>query len=334
MILHPAVLSLLIGSFVVSAMVLFCSFLAVKITRRWDISSSSAEQLDLERKTYLVSTIMSYVLGFEVLSGFLFVYTVDDIHSIFIGAMCATGSLNANPIGWYLLYVKIGVFFLAASWIALNYADQRAEDYPLVKLKYKGLLVLAPLLFVDTYLTYRYFINLEPNVITSCCGALFSDASAGVAASLSSLPVWPTMITFYLSLVLFLVNGFLCLYLRKKTLYYLLIISSTLVFTVSIASVISFISLYVYEIPTHHCPFDILQSGYYFIGYPIYMTLFVGVFLGLTGGIFELCKTKPSLQLTIPAIQEKAIKFALILIVLFGSICTGSILFSNLSMLY
>lgn len=334
MILHPAVLALFIGSFIVCAMVLLCSALGIKIITHWDIDSSSAEQLELERKTYLISTIMNYVLGFEVLSGFLFIYTIDDIHSIFIGAMCATGSLNANPIGWNLLYTKIAVFFLAAFWITVNYVDQRAEDYPLVRLKYKMVLFLAPLLFLDTTLTYLYFIDLKPNVITSCCGALFSDASVGVAASLSSLPVMPMLVVFYAAIILFLANGLSCLYLKKSYLNYLLVFSSVVLFVASIASMISFISPYFYEIPTHHCPFDILQGGYYFIGYPIYICLFGGVFFGFVGGAFELCKRKPSLQIIVSEIQKKWIATALVLIVLFAILCTWPVVFSNLSMMY
>ncbi len=333
MIFHPAVLSLIIGSFIVTAMVLVCSILGVKIIAHWDIASSSARQLELERKTYLISTIMNYVLGFEVLSAFLFIYTVDDIHTIFIGAMCATGSLNANPIGWYLLYTKIGIFFLAAFWIAVNYVDQMAEDYPLVTFKYKMVLLLSPLLFLDTALTYNYFIALEPNVITSCCGALFSDSSIGVAASLSSLPVVPMMFAFYGTVIFFLATGILCLYTHKSYLNYLLMLLSVLVFVVSIASVISFISLYFYELPTHHCPFDILQRGYYYIGYPLYISLFGGVFLGFIAGASELAQKKSSLHSIISELRKKWLISGMALIVLFTLISTWAIYSSNLSMM-
>ena len=42
---------------------------------------------------------------------------------------------------------------------------------------------------------------------------------------------------------------------------------------VSLAAMVSFISPYVYEMPSHHCPFDVLQSGYHWIGYPLYLLL-------------------------------------------------------------
>ena len=141
MILHPGILALLTGMVLVLAMVFYAAVTGVLILRRWDFSSSSAAQLALERKTYLVSTLLNYGLAFQILSTFLFLYTLDDIHTLFTGAMCATGSLNANPVGWYALLLKITVFFLAGLWIVLNMIDQMVEDYPFVKLKYSLLVV-------------------------------------------------------------------------------------------------------------------------------------------------------------------------------------------------
>ncbi len=142
MILHPGVLALLTGTGLVLIMVIYAAATGAFILHHWDFSSSSAGQLALERKTYLVSTLLNYGLAFQIFSTFLFVYTLDDVHTLFTGAMCATGSLNANPVGWFALLLKITAFFLAGLWIVLNMIDQMAEDYPFVKLKYALLSLL------------------------------------------------------------------------------------------------------------------------------------------------------------------------------------------------
>jgi hypothetical protein len=49
----------------------------VRIIRHWDIDSGSEYQLDLERRTYLISTLMAYAMGFQLFSLFLFIYTAD-----------------------------------------------------------------------------------------------------------------------------------------------------------------------------------------------------------------------------------------------------------------
>ncbi len=332
MILHPGVLALVIGSAGVMAMMLYASWLGIKIVRKWNIQSSSPEQLSLERKTYLISTIMNYVMGFEILSALLFVYTVDDIHPIFIGAMCATGSLNANPVGWYVLYAKIAAFFLGAIWIAVNMIDQRAEDYPLVRMKYCMLLAIAPFIALDAYLIWAYFVDLKPNVITSCCGALFSAEGSGVASDLASLPLKPMIILFYLSLGLFLVSAGVAARWDRRFIRYLTACLSVLLFVVAIASIIAFISLYFYEIPTHHCPFDILQAGYHFIGYPLYICLFSGVLLGLLVGIFEPLKKIESLTEIIGKAQRRWAVISMVLITIFAVICSWPIVFSSFTM--
>ncbi len=332
MILHPGILSLLIGTCIVVAMILYASFLGIRIIRHWDINSASMQQLELERKTYLISTVMNFVLGFELLSTFLFIYTVDAIHETFVGAMCATGSLNANPVGWYALYTKILIFFLASVWIGLNGVDQRAEDYPLTRIKYWMLLGIAPVVLVDGYLMLRYFLGLEPNRITSCCGSLFSESGAGVAASLASLPLVPSMVAFYLAICAFLAVLVLCLRTSNPLPKYLAAILAVLVLLVSLGSMVSFISLYFYELPTHHCPFDILQDHYHWIGYPVYFTLFTAVVFGLLIGVMQPFAGIKSLQPVIPGLQKKWARTAIGLTLLFTAITTWPILFSDFSM--
>ncbi len=58
--------------------------------------------------------------------------------------MCAAGTLNVNGYGYPALILKIVVFLLSGLWLLLNYADNRAYDYPLVKNKYLFLLFIAP----------------------------------------------------------------------------------------------------------------------------------------------------------------------------------------------
>ena len=332
MILHPGILSLIAGSLIVTAMMVYSAFLGFMILRKWDINSSSSEQLTLERTTYLISTIMNYVFGFEIFSSLLFIYTVDDIHRIFVGAMCATGSLNANPIGWYALYTKIIISFISSIWIAFNYIDQRADDYPLVKIKYAMVFLITPVIMLDTYLQLKYFMGLKPDIITSCCGSLFSESGRGIASGLSSLPIKPTMVLFYVTIILFLLNAVSVLRFQNRFLRYTLPILSLSLFIVSLAAIVSFISLYFYEIPTHHCPFDILQSGYHFIGFPLYITLFSGVFFGIIVGLVEPFKEINSLQTIIIKAQKKWTLLSIGLIILFTVISSWPIMFSSFTL--
>jgi len=262
----------------------------------WDFDSHSDKQLTLERRTYLISTILNYALGFQILSSLLFIYTLDDIHRLFIGAMCATGALNANPIGWWALVASLVALFAAAFWIALNQVDQRAEDYPATRLKFGILVLVVPLVGAALGLQVAYFLGLQPEIITSCCGSLFSAGGAGLASSLAALPIRPTMWVFYSSAALFLIVALWAGQRRpgRSSKYALSLVSAGFLL-VSLTAIVSFLCLYIYEMPTHRCPFDIFQREYGFIGYPIYGSLLVGVFFGMVPGALQPLKRHPSL---------------------------------------
>jgi len=87
-------------------MVLYSARHGVQILRRWDLRSGSELQLLLERKTYLVSTLLAYAFAFQLGSLFLFIYTADHLHTLFVGAMCAAGSLYVNPFGYPTLFLR------------------------------------------------------------------------------------------------------------------------------------------------------------------------------------------------------------------------------------
>ncbi len=330
MILHPGILALITGTGLVLIMVTYATGAGIRILRRWDFSSSSAGQLVLERKTYLISALLHYGLVFQVLSIFLFVYTLDDIHTLFTGAMCATGSLNANPVGWYALLLKIMVFFLAGLWIVLNMIDQMMEDYPFIKLKYSLLIVLFPIILLDFLLQIRFFTGLDPEIITSCCGALFGGGGGEVAGSLAALPVAGTMVAFYIFSLLFLTCTWACLLSKKKFFRYFQSTIAGAFLIMAISAVISFVSIYIYELPTHHCPFDMVQSGYNFIGYPLYLSLFGAVFFGLLPGVFQPAKRCANVAVALHRVEKKWLLATLGFLIFFLIVVTWQILFSNL----
>jgi hypothetical protein len=328
MIFHPAIIALYVSSVLISFTVLYSTFYSVQILRRWDIQSGSELQLILERKTYLISTLLAYLFGFQLLSLFLYIFTVDQLHTFFVGAMCAAGSLYANDFGYPALILKMINFLLAGLWLILNYADNQAYDYPLIKKKYSLLLILTPLIFAEIILQANYFLRLKPDIITSCCGTLFSSESSGLASEISVLPSIPMKVIFYLSMILTVASGIY--YCRKNKGGYLFSSLSAITFLTSIMAILSFISVYFYELPTHHCPFCILQKEYGYIGYPLYLTLLGGTISGVGVGVLMPFKNIKSLSELLPSIQKKLTLASLILFMIFTAIITYRIVFSNL----
>jgi hypothetical protein len=324
MILHPPILALLMGSMVVTVLLLIASRDAYRILRHWDLASGSERQLGLERRTYLVSTIVGYACGFQVVSLFLFIYTADDLAPLFVGAMCAAGTLYVNPFGYPTLLLQMAAAILAGAWLIVNAADNRGRDYPLIRQKYVFLLALTPVVGGETGVQAAYFANLKANVITSCCGSLFSAAAPGVASELAGFPALPVEIMFYAVVATLLIAG--AWFYRRASGGYIVAAFSVLAFAASIAALIAFISLYIYELPTHHCPFCILQREYHFIGYPMYALLFSGVIAGLGLGLLYRWRHLPSLQSVLPPLTRRLALAAMICFAAFAAISTYAML--------
>jgi len=119
-------------------------------------------------------------------------------------------------------------------------------------------------------------------------------------------------------------------YYRNNKGGYLFSSLSAITFLTSIMAILSFISVYFYELPTHHCPFCILQQEYGYIGYPLYLTLLGGTISGVGVGLLMPFRNIKSLSEVLPSIQKKLTITSLILFILFTAIITYRIVFSNL----
>lgn len=332
MLFHPSILALCVSSLLIGLMVAYSACYGIKILRWWDISSGSELQLVLERKTYLISTILSYAFGFYLISLFLYVLTVDRLHVLFTGAMCAAGVLKVNSYGYPTLILKIVIFLVAGLWLIVNYADNQAYDYPLIKKKYLLLLLLTPLVLMEMILQVGYFLRLNPHIITSCCGRLFSPGANTLASGLVALPAMPMQAAFYLSVTLAVYCGLS--FFRKGERGYLFSMLIGIAFLVSLASIISFISVYYYELPTHHCPFCILQKEYGYAGYFLYFALLGATITGMAVGLLMPFRGIESLAETIPAIQKQLAVVATVLFLVFTTLVTHRIIVSNLSLAF
>jgi len=241
--------------------------------------------------------------------------------------MCAAGTLYVNSYGYPALILKIVNFLLAGLWLILNYADNRGYDYPLIKKKYLFLLILTPLILAEMIVQANYFLRLNPNIITSCCGSLFSIKGEGLTSEMVSLPSIPMKFAFYLTIVFTVASG-VTFYLKNKGAYLFTSLSG-LTLLVSIASILSFISVYFYELPTHHCPFCILQREYGYIGYPLYITLFGGTISGVGVGLLMPFRKIKSLSEILPSIQKRLALISTVLFLIFTFIVTYRMVFTD-----
>jgi len=331
MIFQPAIIALLLASLVCVALLLGSVPYAIDIIRHWDVASGSEKQLVLERRTYLLSTLLGLVFCTQIVALLLFVFNAEKMSSMFVGAMCAVGTLNVNVYGFPALIAQIVVFFLTAIWLIINHVDTCAYDYPLVRIKYILLLFFLPLLLVSAVLQLHYFLGLKADVITSCCGSLFSEDSKGLAGDAAASPPLLTMLFFYTTLALAIGAGFFYRVCQRGA--YFVAMCSAIAFVVALAGILSFVSLYIYEHPHHHCPFCVLKPEYNFQGYWLYLPLFIGTAAGLGVGAIEPFSGVPSLSTIVPVVARKLATLAAIMFSLFAAVASFMIVSSRLILL-
>ncbi len=306
---------------------IYASGAGLQIIRNWDIANGDEGQLILERKTSLISIVLYYVMFCEFFSLFLFVFIAEEIHTLFVGAMCAAGTLNINMFGYPVLAVKLMNFLLCGIWIIINYVDNKGYDYPLIRLKYKFLIVITLLVILETALLFGYFTRLAPEVITSCCGTIFSEGSGNIADLIITLPPWETKILFYLVLFMTFATG---LYFHfQKRMAVIFSCFSVLMLPLGLAAVLSFISVYFYQQPTHHCPFCLLKKEYFHVGYILYPALFIASVFCAGTGIINCFRNKLSIREIVPNIQKRLCGISIIGYAVFAAIATYPILFSD-----
>ncbi len=311
MIWNAWVLALLIGQVGILLVNAVAFVNAVGIVRRWDVRSYAPEQLELERRSELIATIISWSLIFECLSLVVYELTARTLTPFIPGAMCAIGVFGADPWGYPALYVKIFGLFVYGFWVVLHHIDTHVEGFPLTRLKNAYGLVLFPYLVLDIVLQVLFFVHLDPSVITSCCGVVFEVGGQSYASSVASLPPRETRWLLAGFLTGFLALSYLLKWERKRRGTVAHSLLSAVGFFLGIAAVIAFTAPYVYQMPALHCPFCILKRENGCVGYLFYFPLFLATFFGVIPGVLNLLIPRyPGAAPAIEAVQRAMVRWS------------------------
>ena len=111
MLLNPAIFIQVAVSSACTILICIGSGFAFTVVKGWNIQSGSEKQIRLEKRTCLISTLVGFCFAAGIANFVFFIQTCESVSSQFVGAMCATGVLNANPYGWPTLILKILIFF-------------------------------------------------------------------------------------------------------------------------------------------------------------------------------------------------------------------------------
>ena len=266
--LSPEVSVLLFLELLLLAVLSFTLLHAIYILKYYKAGTTTELQYKLEKKSYLVGVVISVVLIFKIILISFFTYSLDELSLIVPGAMCAAGVISSNDYGEPLFLLKLFIILFSSLWLLINRADEYAKNSVYFKKKMWLFVVLYLFILIEFLISLKYFTQIETLNPVLCCSVIFSTDENPIPFALSKN---------YL-VVLFYVLYFLILFFSYKKQKILLLISSLFFTYISYYAIVYFFGTYIYELPTHNCPFCMLQKEYYFVGYFIYIVLFLGIY--------------------------------------------------------
>ena len=296
----------LLSELIVWFMLLIAFIVDIRLLTRWDYGSFDPEQYELEKRAYLVMTVI--IFAFAVKAPLLpyFVFTIDELSALVPGAMCGAGVISANGYGLPLLFVKIVTTLSFVLWLTINHYDLEEGDYPWFRLKSLLFIAVFTLVSVELWLDISFFTHIDTTRPTSCCSALF-----GLLEGENPLPFGlDTKSLLLLFYTLYLVTvGSIAISWNSMT-----AISSTLFLYISYYAVVYFFGTYIYQLPTHRCPFCMMQKEYFYVGYIVWGTLLGGYFGILSSLVAE----------TLPEVGAERVKrFSALLLTIFVAVCSA-----------
>lgn len=279
-LLSNQVIVFLLGESILFTLLFIAFIVSLKVLLKWDFESFTPFQFTLERQSYLVSTIILFVFLLKFILVAYFIFTIDTLAPLLPGAMCGAGVIKANEYGSYLLILKFFILFLLTLWLYVHFYDMRTKDHQWFK--YKSWLFSLIFIFIlfELALDFGYFSNIDTHMPVSCCSALFGQLE-GANPLPFGLNIPLLLALFYLLYILII--------LTLKSGYTMIYITANILFIfIAYYTVVYFFGTYIYELPTHKCPFCMLQPEYYYIGYLLWGSLFMGSFIGLSDAVSTL----------------------------------------------
>ncbi len=279
---------------------------SLKVLLKWDFESFTPFQFALERQAYLVSTIILFIFLMKFILVVYFIFSIDTLSLLLPGAMCGAGVIKANVYGSYLLVLKLFILFLLTLWSYVHSYDIRTKNHKWFRHKSWLFSLIFMLIILELGLDFSYFSNIDIHMPVSCCSALFGQLEGA-----NPLP-FGLSITLLLGLFYLL---YILVILTIKSDYSILYILANILFVfISYYAVVYFFGTYIYQLPTHKCPFCMLQPEYYYVGYLLWGSLFMGTYIGLSDAISTMWLGKTD-------IRSKKILIALLS--LFVLLCTA-----------
>ncbi len=278
-LLSPEVSASLFVELLLLLILTLAFFHTLVILKEYNQNVMSAYQYELEKRSYLVVTIVWVSLLIKIALLPFFTYTINELSNIIPGAMCGAGVIGSNIYGEPVLALKIFLIILVLLWMLINREDTHSQDNRYFKKKMLFFIVLFLLFLVEIILEILFLTSLSTENPVRCCSSIYIETDKRSALPFN-LTILQIVILFYLSFIFIIAAA----YWKKRVVLFIL---TPLFVYISYYVIVYFFSTYVYELPSHQCPFCLLQFEYYYIGYAIFGSLFIATYYAIATSLFR-----------------------------------------------
>ncbi len=260
---------------------------AQKVLRHFDVRRATEGQLALEKQIELCATFVRVAAIVQVSVLLLAVLGADRMSRGVRGAMCAYGVFGANEWGFRSLGVTLAVA-LASGVLAQVYAfDAHVKALDLARPLAYMTLVMFPLSVFDLACASEFLTQLDLTVVASCCSTQLDSASGPGENYITGPRAVATVLALggaIGSIVLSHVAS------RSPTKARIVAAGALTLASLpaAVAATVLQVAPHVFEVPQHVCPFCLLRSDAWAIGYPLYGALLLATFWGVGASVSAL----------------------------------------------
>ncbi|MEZ4339794.1 MAG: hypothetical protein R3B82_24500 [Sandaracinaceae bacterium] len=285
-LLRPWIVARLLSG---TAAVILCTVgvvVAIRVLRYWRVGATSEGQLALERRAELVAAVVQVALAVSIANVASTVLSADRLTHSIRGAMCAWGVFDASPWGFAALGTSIAAAAGCAFWVVLHRLDLRHARPTLTRRKFYALFLILPLLAADLVATTEWVLDLDMQVVASCCSIGLDDALAttgGAESGPRALSAWLALGAAGLAALLAFATW------RRPGRLVALVAGfvSAIASVLALPAILGYVAPHAYESPHHLCPFCLLHADVGGIGWPLFGALFAAGVFGVAIGLVE-----------------------------------------------
>lgn len=277
-LLEPWILFRLASGLVAALLFARTAWTGIRVLRFFHLRSVSEGQLALERQAELAATSARVGAVVATASLLLSAAAADRLTPALRGAMCGYGVVHANAYGPTSIVLTVVVAIAAFVHIELLALDRRTRSLALARPLAIGGILLCLLTLVDLSFASWWLGGLDLGVVASCCSTGADAAAAGVGDR--GAAAGPRVFVTALSIVVALATIALAVVGTRRPRRGLAVAVGALAAVLLPAGALAIVlevAPHVYEVPHHRCPYCLLRGDAWYLGYPLFGALIVGV---------------------------------------------------------